>query len=103
MLYLGASQGMDLDKVLSYPLTMVPLSLSHVNGSMNKTDKSTLMKKLEKNAKKEKPDDVDTYFFDAMFFLRTVPILPGTYGGVAQAILQHACKLAEEVDIVCDT
>ena len=103
MLYLAASQGMDLAKVLSYPLTIVPLSLSHVNGSMNKTDKSALMKKLEKNAKKEKPDDVDAYFIDAMFFLRTVPNLPGTYGGVAQAILQHACKLAEEVHIVCDT
>ena len=99
MLYLAASQGMDLDNVLSYPLTIVPLSLSHVNGSMNKTDKSTLMKKLEKNAKKEKPDDVDAYFIDAMFSMHTVPNLPGTYVGVAQSIPLHACKLAEEVHI----
>ena len=63
------------------------------------------MKKLEKNAKKEQPGDVDACFIDAMFFLRTVPNLPGTYGGVAQTILQHACKLAEEVHIIliCDT
>ena len=87
MLYLAALQGMYLENVLSYPLTIVPLSLSHVNGSMNKTDKSALMKKLEKNAKKEKPDDVDAYFIDAMFSMRTVPNLPETYVGVAQSIL----------------
>ena len=55
---------------------------------MHKTDKLALMKKVEKNAKKKQPGDVDAYFIDAMFFLRTVPNLPGTYGGVAQAILQ---------------
>ena len=47
LLFLAASQNVDLGTVLSHPLTPVPLSLCHITGAMNKTDKSTLMKKLE--------------------------------------------------------
>ena len=37
----------DLRKVLSYPITTYPLSLSHCDGSHVKTEKSVLLKKLE--------------------------------------------------------
>ena len=38
---------LDLQNVLSYPITEYPLSLAHCDGSILKTDKSTLLKKLE--------------------------------------------------------
>lgn len=53
LLYLAASQDMDLNKVLAYPLTAVPLSLAHIDGSMNQTMKSALMKKLEVDVEPE--------------------------------------------------
>ena len=38
-----------------------------------------------------------------MFFLRTLPSLPPTFGGIAMVILQHACSFAQVVHIICDT
>lgn len=38
----------DIDKLLMYSLTPVPLSLAHVDGSIAKTDKSALLCHLEK-------------------------------------------------------
>ena len=104
LLFLAASQNVDLGTVLSHPLTPVPLSLCHITGAMNKTDKSTLMKKLEaKSTNNEQPANVDVYLIDAMFFLRTLPSLPPTFGGIAMVILQHACSFAQVIHIICDT
>ncbi len=90
--------------VLSYLLTSVPLSLCHITGAMNKTDKSALMIKLEaKGTNDGEPDKVDVYLIDAMFFLRTLPNLPPTFGGIAKTIFQQACSNAQVVHIVCDT
>ena len=47
LLYLSSIQNVDLEKVFSFPLTPVPLSLAHVDGSINKTDKAKLMHKIE--------------------------------------------------------
>ena len=40
------SQEIDLQDVLSYELSPVPLSIAHLNGSMRKTAKSNLLKEL---------------------------------------------------------
>ena len=37
----------DLRHLLSYPITTVPLSLAHIDGTPLKTDKATLTKALE--------------------------------------------------------
>ena len=41
------SDTLDLHYVLSYPITEVPLSLAHSDGTLLKTDKATLMITLE--------------------------------------------------------
>ena len=41
------SDALDLRHVLSYPITEVPLSLAHSDGTFLKTDKATLTKTLE--------------------------------------------------------
>ena len=95
---------MDMATVLSYPLTPVPFTLCHITGAMNKTNKSVLMVKLEGKGDSNKERSlVDVYVIDAMFFLRTLPELPSTFGGIAKIILQTAWAFAKEVHIVCDT
>ena len=104
LLFLASSKKLNLASVLSFPLTQVPLSLCHITGAINKTDKSTLMKKLEAEAiANTQPDHTDVYILDAMFFLRTLPELPPTFGGLARVILQHACSFSKVIHIVCDT
>ena len=104
LLFLAVIQNMDMATVLTYPLTPVPFTLCHIRGAMNKTNKSALMVKLEgKGDSNKEPSLVDMYVIDAMFFLRTLPELPSTFGGIAKMILQKAFAFAKEVHIVCDT
>ena len=51
--YLTVVQNLELEHVMSYPMTMVPLSLAYIDGAMNRTDKSSLMRKLEKTTNQE--------------------------------------------------
>ena len=44
LLYLAEHKGVDLDLVFRYPLT--PITLCHVDVSINKKDKAKLMHKL---------------------------------------------------------
>ena len=55
-------------EVLSFPLTPRPLSLSHADGTMLKTQKGKLMEELESRIFNEKPNHVDVTITDAMFF-----------------------------------
>ena len=73
-------------EVLSYPLTSVPLSLSHVDGTMLKTDKSKLYKVLEPKTRCEIPV-VDETVIDASFFLYLQLNFASTFGGVAKCQL----------------
>ena len=54
--------------VLYYLVTLLPLSLSHVDGSMQKTPKSKLMKYLESLAATDPPKTVDASIIDVMLF-----------------------------------
>ena len=47
LLGVAGDQKLDLGEVLRFPLTPMPLSLCHVDGSMHKTHKSALLKSLE--------------------------------------------------------
>lgn len=74
--------------VFSHPLTPVPPALAHLDGSLNKTDKSKLMRKLEKLTNNEPPLETDIVIVDAMFFIHTLQDPPNTYGKLAKEILQ---------------
>ena len=89
--------------MLSYPLTPIPLALGHITGEMNKTAKSSFMKKLESfGCHYTEPPVVDVYLIDFMIFLRTLHV-SGNFGGIARALLQKACSCGEVVHIICDT
>ena len=105
LLYLAATKEVDLSIVFRYPLTPVPFSLAHIDGSMIKTDKSQLMHHLEKKIESTCPprDEVSTCVVDGMFLLHILQHVPATYGGMAKTILEYLCAQAKRIDFVCDT
>ena len=78
LLYLAVTLDLDLKDILSYPLTLVPMSLAHVDGTMHKTDKSKLLKKLEVRDSSEKPSEVHVSVIDGMFLISSLVNLPST-------------------------
>ena len=59
-----------MNEVLFYSLNTVPLSLSHVDGSMQNTPKSKLMKYVESLAATDLTKTVDGCIIDVIIFLR---------------------------------
>ena len=97
ILYLSLQKNVDMAEVLKYPLTPVPLSLSHVDGSMQKTSKASLMKRLESRVKTIDPSNVNTTIIDAMFFLHLQFDLPATFGEISQYLFKKICYTKSEV------
>ena len=88
ILFLALQRKIDMAEVLSFPLTPTPLSLSHADGTMLKTQKSKLMEELESRIFSEKPNHVDVIIIDAMFFLHLWKDLPATFGTIANTLSQ---------------
>ena len=102
LLYLSTLEHIDLEKVFQFPLTPVPLSLSHLDGSINKTDKSKLLHKLEEKVESNLPQKIDTMITDAMFLLHTIINPPSSFGKLAEELLQKICSMAPRIDFVCE-
>ena len=82
LVYLAAVQNLELEHVMSYPMTMAPLSLAHIDGAINRTDKSSLMRKLVKSHKSGNLDmqNINVCLIDFIYFLRMLPPqLPATF------------------------
>ena len=92
---------------MSYPMRVAPLSPAHIDGAMNKADKSSLMRKLKKSFIKSgilDKQNVNVCLIDFIYFLRMLlPHLPATFGEVATFTTKHACLHADNVQIICDT
>lgn len=89
ILYHSLKQKIDMGEVLKHPLTPVPLSLSHVNGTMQKTSKAALMKYLESQTSTTSPNSVNATIIDASCFLHLQrwSTLPSLFGPVARFLL----------------
>ena len=90
ILFLALQRKIDMAEVLSFPLTPTPLSLSHADGTMLKTQKSILMEELESRIFSEKPNHVYVTSIDAMFFLHLWKDVPATFGTIARFLLIKA-------------
>ena len=97
ILFLSLERKVDMAEVLSYPLIPVPLSLSHVDGTMLKTKKSTLTSALEMKVITRPPDIVHETVIDASFFVYLQYNLPSTFGQVAKVILSNIMKAKRNV------
>ena len=79
LVYLAVVQNLELEHVMSYPMTMAPLSLAHIDGAMNRTDKSSLMRKSHKSEILDKKN-VNVCLIDFIYFLQMLPPqLPATF------------------------
>ncbi|MCG7875152.1 MAG: hypothetical protein N0C90_02335 [Candidatus Thiodiazotropha endolucinida] len=103
LLYLSTVKDIDLKLVLVYPLTPVPMTLAHVDGTKITTDKSKLFAKLEARIHSDAPRSVDVCIMDGMFLIQSLVALPPTFGGVAKLIMSCLARLADRVDFLCDT
>ena len=79
LLYISTVETLDLCEVFTYPLVPVLLSLAHVDGSINKTDNTKLMHKLEEFNKGTPPKSVDVTLVDAMFMFHILQNTPQIY------------------------
>ena len=82
----------NIEEVFTYPLTLIPLRLCHIDGKMSKTTKSTLMKELEKSRVLNHPEMVDVVTADEMFFLHLLSNLPET-SELSRSILRNSVLL----------
>lgn len=96
LVVLATNKEIDLQHILTYPLTPVPLTMCNADGVMAKTDKSTLFRKLEEFSKSKPPNAADACIVDGNFILYTLPLsnLPKTYEGLARTYLIKICALS---------
>ena len=73
-------------------------------GDINKTNKATMMTKLEEMVRTTDPTgDVQVTIVDAGFLLHALLDVPATFGEIANLILSKLCAMSSRVDLVCDT
>ena len=69
ILCLSMQQKIDMAEVLKYPLTPVPLCLSHVDSSVNSIPKSNLLNYIDSQFVAVPPSSIDAIVIDTAFFL----------------------------------
>ena len=84
ILKLSLEKKIDMAEVLKFPLTPVPLSLSHVDGTMQKTQKATLLKHLESLSRQDRLIlplwmRCSSYIYKAIIYHRLLEVLPEAY------------------------
>ena len=85
---IAIEKNLDLENILAYSLTPLPLSLVHIDGTIAKTDKSQLLRHIESKVITESPCKIDFEIVDEMFFLHTLPQnMQETYDALSSYIL----------------
>lgn len=91
----------DVLKILSYPITPVPLSLCHLDGATCKTDKSALAKCVEANIDYDPPRHTDVFLIDGFFILHCMKEVPKTFGNISKKFLQMITKYpGQRIDVI---
>ena len=85
-------------------MTPVPLCLAHIDGSMQGTPESSLLKELETQVISEATSNIDTLVIDGMFFLQLPIALPEIFGLLANSVLKKVCSVsnAYRMDLIFD-
>lgn len=105
MLGISLEKQVDILETLKYPLTPVPTSMCHLDGTMYKTDKSTLMKILEEKISEANvpPELPDVVIIDEFFVLHLIRDYPKTFGSISTMFLQIITRYkANRIDLVFD-
>jgi hypothetical protein len=93
LLMISLNQKLDIGLVLQYQLIPTPLVFSHLDGTVNSTDKAVLYKKQEKRVDSVGPELIDVCIVEGFFFLHLLgPKIPQTYEDIARFILVKNLK-----------
>ena len=104
LLMLSLTSKIDMKLVFEYPLSPVPLVFGHIDGSINHTPKSTLIKALVGSRTWEPPKIIDSYIVDGFFFLHLhATRLPAVNDEVVAFLLTKLVNFnAKEIHFVLD-
>ena len=108
LLSVSVKQGrtVDFEKALKYPLGEVPLSLCNADGSMRKTNKSKLLKRIlsrvDSSDARDFPKENTALMIDPMALFRTMSSIPSTFERLAWKVLSLNPKGYRRVDLVAD-
>ncbi|GFO10377.1 hypothetical protein PoB_003688200 [Plakobranchus ocellatus] len=95
---MGATENLDLQKVMGYPLGLVPWAPVSLDGFPIKTNKAVLMHKLDDTSALKSPtiDQEHIHIIDgnAVYHALHVLDLPGTFGELANRIFCALPKVA---------
>lgn len=77
--------------------------MCHLDGTICKTDKSALMKRLEKEVQHDQPGHIDVLIIDGFFLLYTMKNVPKNFGNISKKMLQMVTQLqASRIDVIFD-
>ena len=108
LLIIGKSKDIELDELISYALSPVPMSLGTTDGTPCKTVKAKLMHKLEKDVEPLAwVPDGSALIIDGMTFILQIHTMPSTFGQLDDMLLQNIMYMAIQcrclrIDLVCD-
>lgn len=108
VLRIAIDKNIDLDYLFSFPLTNVPHSLSHIDGTPNLiSNKTDILLILENQVKQMRTGTVndaisgDVEIIDGFGFLESLGDAPLKYGGFAEFVLKKICNTsAYEIHII---
>ena len=95
ILQIALERKVDMGELLKYPLTPLPLSLSHLDGTMRSTSKSKLFNEIKKYITSIPPNHIDTVIIDGFFIMHEILEVPGTFRRLGSLILRKLCKFGE--------
>lgn len=107
VLCLALKREIDLTNLLSYPLTRVPHSIAHCDGTMlSHTQKGELVAIfMSKNEHQHirSPTNFDVDVIDGFYLLNSLRDPPTKYGHLSSIVLKHLCNTtAHEIHIIFD-
>ena len=86
MLGISLEEATDIEKMFSFPMTPMPTSLFHLDGTICKTEKSARMKVLRNDS--FLPTHIDVLIVDGFYLIHSMKDVPQLFGNISKKILQ---------------
>ena len=106
MVLVASSRNLDMREVLKHPLGPLPWSLANCDGTMKKTNKSTLARHLEKQVSHaDVIPSPSACIIDAMALLHKINAEKKTFGDLAEIVFALALKdgtHSDRIDMIFD-
>ena len=100
LLYLSATNGMDLESVFSLRIPPEPACFAYSDGTSRQNDKLTVFHHLTKDFQSNPSDTIETVIANRMFILNlSTQNFPKTYSALARKILVKVLNLKKSLQV----